>query len=102
MIFFIVPPLALAEFISAYSPPIECVILNACYSRSLGELPSMDVPFTIVSEGAISDSGAREFSRGFYDAVGAGKSIEFAYMEGCRSMKLTGYPFSEVPLLFKR
>jgi len=39
-------------------------------------------------EGPISDSAAIEFSRGFYDAIGAGRDIEFAYEEGCRSVDL--------------
>ena len=39
-------------------------------------------------EGAISDKAAIEFSRGFYDAIGAGKDIEFAYDEGCRRVEL--------------
>jgi DNA-binding NarL/FixJ family response regulator len=34
----LVPPDALADFLSAYSPPLECVILNACYTRSQGQL----------------------------------------------------------------
>jgi hypothetical protein len=35
---------------------------------------------------AIGDSAAREFAVGFYDALGAGKSIEFAYKSGCVSI----------------
>jgi hypothetical protein len=98
----LVPPEALAEFLSAYSPPIECVILNACYSDVHGQLASLDVPYTIGMNGAISDEGATEFTRGFYEAVGAGKSIEFAYEEGCRTIKLMGLPDGLVPVLFKK
>jgi Uncharacterized protein conserved in bacteria len=83
-----IPPAGLSELFKAYSPPIRCVILNACYSISQGELISMEVPFTIGMEGAISDVAAIEFSRGFYDAIGAGREIDFAYDEGCRTVKL--------------
>jgi hypothetical protein len=38
--------------------------------------------------GPISDKAAIEFSRGFYDAIGAGKDIPFAYEEGCRRVDL--------------
>ena len=85
---YVVPQQALAELLQAYSPPIDCVILNACYSVTQGQLMSMGVPFTIVMEGPISDKAAIEFSRGFYDSLGAAKTLDFAYEEGCRTVKL--------------
>ena len=88
---FVVPRHALARTFAAYASPkgsVECVILNACYSVSTGTLVSLGVPYTIAMEGAISDKAAIEFSRGFYDAIGAGKDIEFAYDEGCRRVEL--------------
>jgi hypothetical protein len=98
----LVPQKALAEFLSAYSPPIECVILNACYSNLQGQLIAAEVPYVIGMGGAISDEGATEFTRGFYDALGAGKGIEFAYAEGCRTIKLMGLPDGYIPVIFKR
>jgi len=89
----------LTEFLAAYSPPIECVILNACYSKLHRELISYNIPYIIGMDGAISDKGATEFTRGFYDAIGAGKDIEFAYQEGCRTIKLLGLPDSAMPIL---
>jgi serine/threonine protein kinase len=85
---YIVPQWALSNLFGAHSPPIKCVILNACFSLSQGELASLNVPFTIAMERAISDEAAIEFSRGFYDAIGAGRDIEFAYEEGCRTVQL--------------
>ena len=98
----IVPKDALAETLSDYSPPIECVILNACYSNVHERNLSMRVPYTIVMDGPISDEGATEFTRGFYDAIGADKGIEFAHKEGCRRIKLKGLPDSAVPVLYKK
>jgi hypothetical protein len=98
----VVPKDALGETISAYSPPIECVLLNACYSDVHAENLSMGVPYTIVMNGPISDDGATEFTRGFYDAIGAGKTIEFAYNEGCRRIKLKGLPDGATPVLIKK
>jgi hypothetical protein len=95
----VVPKDALAETLSAYSPPIECVLLNACYSDVHSESLLMGVPYTIVMNGPISDEGATEFTRGFYDAIGAGKSIEFAYKEGCRRIKLKNLPDGVTPIL---
>jgi hypothetical protein len=85
---YVVPQKALADQLRAYSPPLQCAILNACYSISQGHLTSLELPFTIAMEGPISDDAAIEFSRGFYDAIGAGRGIDFAYEEGCRTVNL--------------
>jgi hypothetical protein len=84
-----VSPTALAELLQAYTPPIQCVLLNACDSIYSGQIMSQNFPFVIAMEGPISDQAAIEFSRGFYDAVGTGRTIDFAYEEGCRTVNLT-------------
>jgi hypothetical protein len=85
----VIPQKALAALFKVYSPPLQCVILNACYSISQGKLVSLGVPFTIAMEGPIDDEGAIEFSHGFYDAIGAGRAIDFAYREGQRTVALS-------------
>lgn len=89
-----VPQTGLAELFKDYSAPkgsIECVLLNACYSSIQGELISLGSPYTIVMDGPLKDNAAIEFSRGFYDAIGAGKDIALAYQEGCRAVSLSLY-----------
>ncbi|MCE7989239.1 MAG: CHAT domain-containing protein [Caldilinea sp. CFX5] len=98
----VVPKDALAESLMAYSPPIECVLLNSCYSDVHAQDLSVGVPYTIVMSGPISDEGATEFTRGFYDAIGAGKNIEFAYKEGCRRIKLKNLPDGLTPVLIPK
>jgi hypothetical protein len=98
----LVPQGALAAFLAKYSPPLECVVLNACYSNVQGELLSNCMPWAIAMEGAISDDAATEFTRGFYDAIGAGRDIEFAYREGCDRIKLKGFPDGSIPVIFKQ
>src|SRR5260370_14497596 len=77
----------LAELFQEYSSSIQCVILNACYSISQGSLISLGIPYTIAMEVSLNDNAAIEFSRGFYDALGAGRSVEFAFREGRRRIK---------------
>lgn len=87
----VVPQAALAELVSQYAPPsgtLGCVILNACYSLTQGKLASVGVESTIATEGEIDDPAAIEFSRGFYDAVGAGYKYTRSYKEGCLRAKL--------------
>jgi len=95
----VIPKEALAETLSVYSPPIECVLLNACFSDIHAQSLSMGVPYTIVINGPISDEGATEFTRGFYDAIGAGRTVEFAYKEGCRRIRLKNLSDGSTPVL---
>lgn len=88
----------LAELFQEYSSSIQCVILNACYSISQGGLISLGIPFTIAMEDSLNDKAAIEFSRGFYDALGAGKSVDFAYREGRRRIKFA-FPHTPAPRL---
>lgn len=97
----LVPPDALAELLSAHSPPIECVLLNACYTDIQGQLISLGVPYTIAISGAISDAAAIEFSRGFYDAIAAGRDFEFAFQEGHRAVRLMNLSDGFTPVLYK-
>jgi len=96
-----VPPQALAELFGAYSPPIDCVILNGCDSQLMGELTSMGVPFTIAMEGPLDDEAGIKFSEGFYDATAAGKSRREAFDEGVRAVRTSrGAPGFEFNPLF--
>ncbi len=47
-------------------------------------------PITIGMDEAIPDNTAIEFSRGFYDALAAGTTIERAFSEGIIAVKLAG------------
>lgn len=83
-----IPPDALADLLKRYSKTLRCVVLNACYSISQAQLITPGIPFTIAMEGQVGDAAAREFARGFYDAIGAGKDFAFAYEEGCLAARL--------------
>ena len=79
----------IAEMLKRHSIP--AVILNACYSLSVGRLVGMGASFTVASSGPIADPAAIEFTRGFYDAIGAGRDVPDAYDEGISCAKLKGY-----------
>lgn len=81
---------ALAKLFKMFSPPLLCVLLNACYSSSQGELVSLGVPFTVVMDGPVFDKACIEFSRGFYDAIGALAGIERAYQLATIGVELAG------------
>lgn len=51
---------------------------------------------------SISDKAAIAFSVGFYQALGAGKSIEQAYDFGVVQIRLQGIPEHLTPVLIKK
>ncbi|NES01160.1 MAG: TIR domain-containing protein, partial [Symploca sp. SIO1B1] len=50
----------------------------------------------------IGDSAAIEFAVGFYDALGAGESVEFAYKLGCNAIRMAGISEYLTPVLKKK
>jgi hypothetical protein len=79
--------------------PVECVLLNACYSEIQAQAIAAHIPFVIGMSQAVGDKAAREFAVGFYDALGAGKSIPLAYKFGCASISMAGIPENLTPQL---
>jgi hypothetical protein len=99
---YVPPPAALAELFKEHSPPISCVILNSCYSLTQGVLTAFGVPFTIASERPLDDTAAIEFTRGFYDAIGAGRDVRKAYVAGVQRCLLKRSDPSRLPTLLTR
>jgi hypothetical protein len=95
---------ALGKLISIFSKryPVECVVLNACFSRVQAEqiLPYVDYVVGMGSE--INDRAAVEFVVGFYKALGAGEPYEFAYELGCNAIQLAGIPEHLVPVILRK
>lgn len=87
---------ALAELLERRR--VKIVLLNACYSLSVGRIASMGLDYTIASAGPIADPAAIEFARGFYDALGAGNSVPDAYQEGLSTAKLKGLTIDSILL----
>ncbi len=71
---------------------MECIVLNACYSEAPATAIVEYVPYVVGMNKAIGDKAAIKFATGFYNALGAGKSIEFAYELGCSVIQLEGIP----------
>ncbi|NJO43191.1 MAG: CHAT domain-containing protein [Cyanobacteria bacterium CRU_2_1] len=93
---------ALASLFRLFQDQVECVVLNACYSDVQAKAIAAHVPYVIGMNQAIGDNAAREFAIGFYDALAAGQSIEFAYRSGCVSIELAGIPEALTPVLIPR
>ncbi len=97
-----IQPEALAALFEQFSKCVNCVILNACYSESQAKAIVQCIDFVIGMNQAIGDQAAIAFSVGFYQALGAGRSIEEAYRLGCTQIQLQGIPEHLTPRLLKK
>jgi len=93
---------ALMELLAAYSPPLHTVVLHACLTGAHpAGMAAARIPYVIANDGPILDAAAIEFTRGFYDALAAGRDVPFAYQEGCRTVRLMGLEDEGVPVLHR-
>ena len=58
---------------------LECVVMNACYSEVQAVAINQFIPYVIGMNQEIGDRAAIKFAIAFYDVLGAGESIEFAF-----------------------
>jgi len=93
---------ALGGTFELFADQVECVLLNACYSEVQADAIVQHIPYVIGMNQAVGDTAAREFAVGFYDALGAGKSIEIAFKFGCNSIRMAGISEDLTPVLKKR
>ena len=91
---------ALAGLFRLFNQRVECVVLNGCYSEVQAEAIAQYIPSVIGMSQAIGDRAAVEFAVGFYNALGAGRSVEFAYELGCNAIQIAGIAEHLVPNLY--
>jgi hypothetical protein len=85
-----VPPAALSNFFRAMSPPVRCVVLNACFTRIQGRAIAKHVPCVIGMSRAISDTAAIHFATGFYQALAYGYTVKKAFELGRNAIEIQG------------
>jgi len=93
---------ALAGLFELFADQVQCVVLNACYSDVQAVAIARHIPYVIGMNAAIGDRAAIEFAISFYDALGAGREIPFAYKLGCNAIQLAGIPESLTPVLHQK
>ena len=68
--------------------PIQCVLLNACYSEIQADVFVRHIDYVIGMKQEIQDKAAHAFSIGFYRALGYGRPITDCYNFGCNAIQL--------------
>lgn len=97
-----IQPEALAALFEQFENRIDCVVLNACYSEIQANAIGKHIRYVIGMNKAIGDKAAIAFAIGFYQGLGAGRSLEEAYKLGCIQIGLQGIPENLTPVLIKR
>lgn len=97
-----VMPNALKSLFELVSEQVDCVILNACYSKIQAEAIAEHIAFVIGMKQAIGDKAAIAFSVGFYKALGGGRSFQDAYKFACVEIQLQGISENLTPNLFQQ
>ena len=93
---------ALANLFELFAGQIECVLLNACYSKAQAAAIYRHVDCVIGMNQAVGDRAAIKFAVGFYDALGAGRPYEIAYKFGCSAIDFEDIVQSLTPVLMAR
>lgn len=90
---------SILEQMLALVPTLQCLILNCCYSSHT--ITTSLAPITVGMFTSIDDDVAIEFTKGFFDALGAGRSVDRCIQEGelAVASELGGGP---VPLVVLR
>lgn len=92
-------PEAVAGLFTAIGTPIDCVMLNACYSERQAWAIPASVPYVIGMKKAIGDPAAIAFATGFYRALGAGRTVPEAFNLGLVEIKFYSIPEGLTPVL---
>jgi len=90
---------ALAALFKLYCDRLQYVVLNACYSTVQAEAIAQHIPYVIGMSDALSERAAIEFAVAFYDALGAGRDLKFAYKNACVAIQLAGISQAHIPVL---
>lgn len=98
----LIQPEALASLFEQFTNQVSCVVLNACHSETQANAIAKQINYVIGMSQTIGDLAAIAFSVGFYQALGAGRSIEDAYKLGCVQIRLQGIPEHLTPVLIRK
>ncbi|MGB3671481.1 MAG: CHAT domain-containing protein [Phormidesmis sp.] len=77
----------------------DCVVLSRCYAPDQAAAIAQYVPYVVGMMQSMDDSAAIEFVVGFYDALGNGESVAFAFESGKVAMALNASDCAEMPVL---
>ncbi|MFN8443986.1 MAG: hypothetical protein U0175_24610 [Caldilineaceae bacterium] len=76
--------------------------MNACFSETQANAIAQHINFVVGMNQKLGDQAAIAFAIGFYQALGAGRTIDEAYKLGVVQIRLQGSPEHLTPVLLKK
>lgn len=92
----------LANLFKRFKNKINCVIINACFSKELAFLISRHINYTIGMNDQISDNAALNFSKAFYKGLVFEGKIEDAFQLGINQLEIYGFEEESIPTLMRK
>ncbi|HSY50290.1 MAG TPA: CHAT domain-containing protein [Thermoanaerobaculia bacterium] len=90
---------ALAGLFQLFRDTVRCVVLSSCFSEHQARAIRLHIPYVIGMSAEVPDSAAIAFATGFYQAIGAGREIPFAFELGVAKIELEGVSGDNKPIL---
>ncbi len=90
---------ALARLLESFKTHLRCVVLNACFSKIVGDALREHIDVVIGMSRAISDDAAIQFSTGFYRAIAFHKDVNTAFKLALSQIDLSHLPDADKPQL---
>jgi hypothetical protein len=95
---------ALEALFKQFTDHVNCVVLSACYSEIQARAIAKHIDYVIGMNQAIPDTAAIAFAIGFYQALGAGRTVDDAFELGCSQILMQGESIAAhlTPVLIKK
>lgn len=94
---------ALGNFFALFADRgVNLVLLNACYSEAQAKEIIKHIEYVIGMSDKIPDVASIAFSEAFYDAIGSGESIDFAFKIGVNAIQMHDLEADHIPILLKK
>ena len=97
-----VSPEGIKDLFVALKDNIRVVVFNACNTRTLAASVSDVIDCTIGMNGPIGDKAAIIFAASFYRAIGFGRSVQEAFMQGRVALRIEGCTEYDTPELLTK
>lgn len=88
----------LANLFKLFSNDVACVFLNSCYSESQARQIRRFITNVIGMNNAVNDETAIVFATSFYQVIGSGREIRFAFEFAKNSIDLNNVTGSNIPI----
>lgn len=98
----LVPGETLARLFRVLRDSVRCVVLNACWSAEQADAIAKEIDCVVGMTKPIGDRAAIDFSSGFYQALGFGRSVRDAFDWGCSAIDLDNIPEEDTPKLITK